>query len=106
MAALTRRAEENVEKRHKTRAGYTKRVEIEKEKMRRQHMQKETVPWADEYADVLEAHVPGFSLYAEEKSKNCTPVSNFDLMIWAICCGAPHLAVFLWKQSDSPSARR
>ena len=99
------RARRNVDKKYKgreKRSGFKdavggrialKRIHVEIERLRRVNRHQETVPWADEFADMLEAHIPGFSLYAEDKSKNCTPVTNFDLMIWAICCGGAQSAI-------------
>ena len=29
-------------------------------------------------------------------------VSAFDIMCWAICCGATKLALFMWRRTSSP----
>ena len=51
-----------------------------------------------EQALVLDQYIDGFRKYAEHREV----VSAFDLMCWAICCGATDLAQIMWVKTDSP----
>ncbi len=62
-------------------------------------------PWAGEYAYMLDVIIPGFRHYANERNRKKEPVSAFDLMCWAISCGATKLALFLWRLVDSSPLR-
>ena len=62
-------------------------------------------PWANEFALMLDMIIPGFRHYANERNRKREPVSAFDLMCWAICCGATKLAVFMWRIVESSPLR-
>ena len=62
----------------------------------------EGTPWAEDIADALDDLLPGFSLYADRRDETHEAVTEFDLMCWALCCGADELALFMWRRTSSP----
>jgi len=62
----------------------------------------EATPWAEDLADAIDDLLPGFSLYAERRDETHEAVTEFDLMVWALCCGADELALFMWRRTSSP----
>ncbi len=59
-------------------------------------------PWPIDIADELDNLLPGFSMYADRRNDTHEAVTDFDVMIWAICCGASELALFMWGHTSSP----
>jgi hypothetical protein len=56
-------------------------------------------PWHHEHVEVLRRYIPHFEEYATRRKSG---PDVFDLLLWAICCGAVGIARTLFMHCSSP----
>ena len=59
-------------------------------------------PWRDDHVKLISRFVPGFDSYADSRHS----LDTFDIVLWAIICGAFKLAQALWLRTECESPLR